>query len=297
MRWGNAYKVCITNALTDYNLCKFKDPSSSTDYIDYADPSDPSVTNTPAEDTNSQVDEAQSTNAALPVATQVDPPVTDAVDEAQSTNAAPPVTTQVDPPVTDAACVQCTDDGSDWMVKQADKGEGYIDMPCDNQNVPTAQTPGLIKYHKKCKEPEWKNNNWCQQSCFDAGHGYVNCCPQGATDQATTDEGATDQVTTDEVATDQVTTGEGSDGDKAGTEFVTPGFESAREFTREFENKTKKYEAIDNEYHDWIRSIREQRDKADMQAQPQQAQAQQQAQQESTTDQSTTVTLYWDLSG
>eukprot|EP00964_Phaeocystis_antarctica_P142481 scaffold107749_cov42-Phaeocystis_antarctica.AAC.1 len=27
-----------------------------------------------------------------------------------------------------------------------------------------------------CAHPDWTGNGYCQQACFDAGHGYEDCC-------------------------------------------------------------------------------------------------------------------------
>jgi len=57
-------------------------------------------------------------------------------------------------------CVQCTDKATDYMVSEG--------LAC------ATWTWGL---DNRCKGSKWINNEYCQQSCFDSGHGYADCCP------------------------------------------------------------------------------------------------------------------------
>ena len=56
-------------------------------------------------------------------------------------------------------CVQCTDKATDYMVSEG--------LAC------ATWTWGL---DNRCKGSKWINNEYCQQSCFDSGHGYADCC-------------------------------------------------------------------------------------------------------------------------
>ena len=58
-------------------------------------------------------------------------------------------------------CIECTDKKTSWMVS----------------NGEDCTSTGFIK--GKCKiNPLWKRNKYCQQSCYDAGCGYIGdiCC-------------------------------------------------------------------------------------------------------------------------
>lgn len=56
-------------------------------------------------------------------------------------------------------CEQCTDEPTSYMVSQG--------ITCQ-QEVTSAQPA-------HCKT-WWPEDKYCQQACFDAGHGYVHCC-------------------------------------------------------------------------------------------------------------------------
>jgi hypothetical protein len=62
-----------------------------------------------------------------------------------------------------ADCVKCTDKATAYMVSQGESCRGHLD------SYPAA------KAEDHC-ENWFAEDGYCQQSCFDAGHGYAVCC-------------------------------------------------------------------------------------------------------------------------
>lgn len=70
------------------------------------------------------------------------------------------------PPAPDDGCVACSDNPTPWMTSNG--------KTCDGS------TSSILT---KCRDDDyWANNNYCQQSCFDADRGYdgVACCEASA---------------------------------------------------------------------------------------------------------------------
>mmetsp|Transcript_24396 Transcript_24396/g.36189 ORF Transcript_24396/g.36189 Transcript_24396/m.36189 type:complete len:1032 (+) Transcript_24396:103-3198(+) len=65
-------------------------------------------------------------------------------------------------------CTVCHNIESPWMVSK--------EVDCDN---PISPNTGLSMLETHCSFSEfWRENKWCQQSCYNAGYGYEadNCC-------------------------------------------------------------------------------------------------------------------------